>query len=255
MTVCWEDFMGINVNYPLPLYFQVKEDIIEKIEQNEYKLDTALPSEQKLMEEYKVSRTTIRQAVDLLVSEGCLERRRGLGTFVTNPKVNMWELEELRNFKDEVERQGLHSKTTLMTIEIIKNNEELHAIFKEEYQEFYRLERLRYVNDKPSIFVTTYIPVVFVPNLHEQDLSQNSLFDILGSIYHIDIGYALKKLKAINASKADASLLGIKENKAIQLVNTVTYDQQNNPIEYSVSKDRGDVSEFMVRMQYKKHIV
>lgn len=63
-------------NSPIPLYFQLKEDMIKKINNEEYKVNESLPSETQLMTMYGVSRTTVRQAIDLLVNEGYLEKRR-----------------------------------------------------------------------------------------------------------------------------------------------------------------------------------
>ncbi|WP_227656362.1 GntR family transcriptional regulator [Enterococcus avium] len=76
------DMEAIDKNSPLPLYFQVKEDIEKKIKEEVYIEGEALPSEIALIDQYNVSRTTIRQAVEQLVNDGLLERRRGKGTFV-----------------------------------------------------------------------------------------------------------------------------------------------------------------------------
>lgn len=73
---------AIDKSSPLPLYFQVKEDIEKKIKEEVYIEGEALPSEIALIDQYNVSRTTIRQAVEQLVNDGLLERRRGKGTFV-----------------------------------------------------------------------------------------------------------------------------------------------------------------------------
>ena len=76
------DMEAIDKSSPLPLYFQVKEDIEKKIKEEVYIEGEALPSEIALIDQYNVSRTTIRQAVEQLVNDGLLERRRGKGTFV-----------------------------------------------------------------------------------------------------------------------------------------------------------------------------
>ena len=244
---------NMNDNIPLPLYYKVKEDIKKKIEDNFYIIGESVPSEKGLMDIYNVSRTTIRQAVDLLVNEGFLERRRGLGTFAASPKVSMWELEELRSFSDEISRQGYLPKTTLMSIKKVIASKKVQDIFEKTQCEFFEIERLRFVDNKPSVYVMTYVPCELAQELDKDNLQENSLFKILESKYYVELAYAEKRLKAINVSKHDAKLLNIKENNAIQLVETVSYDKNSRPVEFSISKDRGDATEFCVRLQYKKN--
>lgn len=236
---------------PLPLYYKVKEDIIKKIENEKYKVNDSLPSEKGLMDIYGVSRTTIRQAVDILVNDGYLERRRGLGTFVAEPKIHLWELEELRNFADEVSRQGYIPSTKVLSIEKIQAPKHVEDVFGEGPIEVFKLERLRYVNKNPSIYVITYIPYILANTLDQENFEKDSLFKILEEKYKVLIGYAEKRLKAVNATVEESKLLKIKAFSAIQLVETITYNKDSEPIEYSISKDRGDVSEFCVRLQYK----
>ena len=76
----------INKNSPLPLYSQLQNIMVEKIKEGIYPQDKALPSEFELVDTYGVSRTTVRQAIDNLVKDGYLEKRRGVGTFVVDRK-------------------------------------------------------------------------------------------------------------------------------------------------------------------------
>ena len=80
---------------PIPLYYQVKSDLIKKIEENVYPVDESLPSELKLMEIYGVSRSTIRQAIECLIHEGYLVRKRGIGTFVKYTFLGTWRVAQL----------------------------------------------------------------------------------------------------------------------------------------------------------------
>ena len=77
----------LNQNSTIPLYEQVKEAIKLKIEQKEWKENTRVPSETELMKIYEVSRVTVRNALALLVDEGYLEKKQGIGTFVSKPRI------------------------------------------------------------------------------------------------------------------------------------------------------------------------
>jgi GntR family transcriptional regulator len=72
---------------PVPLYFQLAEILKERIEAGHWPAGERFPSERELAEEFRISRTVIRPALDLLASDGQLVRIKGRGTFVTPPKV------------------------------------------------------------------------------------------------------------------------------------------------------------------------
>ena len=242
----------IDKNNPLPLYSQLQNIMVEKIKEGIYPLDKALPSEFELVDTYGVSRTTVRQAIDNLVKDGYLEKRRGVGTFVVDrKKKNLWDLQELKSFREEFISKGFVVRTEALKITCIKINNELKEIFSEKISECYCLERLRYINEKPVICVTTYVPKDIAPGLDTYNFSKESLFDILSKKYNVQIKYATKEFKAISATSSDAKLLNIEKNSPIQLVKTITYDEKNVPIEYSISRDRGDISVYKVKVNYR----
>lgn len=70
---------------PVPLYFQLAEDLRKQIASAKLKPGDALPTEEQLCARYGVSRITVRRAVDDLIVEGLIKRRRGVGTFVAEP--------------------------------------------------------------------------------------------------------------------------------------------------------------------------
>jgi GntR family transcriptional regulator len=71
----------------IPLYIQIKLDIKNKIKEGIYTVDGTIPSERELMDSYSVGRATIREAIGQLVTEGVLDKRQGIGTFVRKPKT------------------------------------------------------------------------------------------------------------------------------------------------------------------------
>lgn len=243
----------IDKNNPMPLYSQLQEIMLDKIKKGVYPIEKALPSEFELVTNYGVSRTTVRQAIENLVKEGYLEKRRGVGTFVIEKKEkNLWDLQSLKSFRDIFIDRGYSVKTKLLQIKYIETNEELKNIFGKNIQNFYCLERVRYLNEKPAVCVTTYVPANIARDLDKYDFSRESLFDILSNIYDVKIGYATKEFKAIPVSQKDALLLDIKNNSPIQFVKTITYTTQDIPIEYSLSRDRGDLSIYKIKINYRR---
>ncbi len=240
----------IDKSDPLPLYVQLQRSIIEKIKNGEYKVNSSLPAEHIIIKDSGLSRTTVRQAIDNLEKEGYVEKKRGIGTFVCSRKKSMWNLEKLQSFRDAFSTTGETSSTKLLEIKKVENNDFLSKIFGESEEGFYVLERLRYLNEMPMIIVTTYVPLSITEDLSNYDFNNQSLFEVLMENNGIKISFAEKEFRAKISDPKDAILLDITLESAIQEVRTITYDDNGQPIEYSISRDRGDLSVHKVRLNY-----
>ncbi len=108
----------------IPLYQQIKQHILIRIESGEYPLHQQIPPEQELAEQFKVSRMTAHKAIRDLVQEGYLMRRAGLGTFVTEPKAES-PLADINNIADEVRSRGHEYSNSVRVLEAIRANEEV----------------------------------------------------------------------------------------------------------------------------------
>ena len=120
----------IDKNSPLPLYFQLQNKLLEKIKDGTYPQNKALPTEHELIQSYGVSRTTVRQAIDNLVKEGYIEKRRGVGTFVAErEKLNSWDLGSLKSFEEAFKESNHKIRTEALSIKAIKLDSKLQQIF------------------------------------------------------------------------------------------------------------------------------
>lgn len=242
----------IDKNNPLPLYYQLQNLMLDKIKDGTYPVNKALPAEFDLVSAYGVSRTTVRQAIENLVRDGYLEKRRGVGTFVVNKQDRgFWNLQELKSFGEEFAEKGYAVKTAILSFESVESDNILKNIFGLTVDKCYCIERLRYLDKKPAVYVRTYVPQNIAPNLMKYDFSKDSLFDVLSRDYNISIDYAVKEFKAVQASDLDAKLLKIKQGIPIQVVKTTTYTKQDIPIEYSISHDRGDIGRYKIKIKYR----
>lgn len=236
----------IKSNSPLPLYFQIKEDIKSKIENGILKEGEYLPSEFKLMEQYGVSRPTIRQAIENLCQENYLEKQRGIGTMVKSKysRLSTRNLGDLLNFNEEAQKKSYTYSTDVLEFDIVLSNSALSEVFGDDVSSFYRIKRLRSLDYRPAELVTTYIPKYLIENLEDYDLTKNSLFDILEREKGIQVDYAEKLFRAVNVPKDDAKYLKVTPNTAAQFVHTVTYNTNGIPIEYSDALDVNVFSNF-----------
>src|ERR1700743_1973802 len=89
----------------LPLYAQVEDVLVARISSGALPIGAQLPSEEELIREFEVSRTTIRTTIQNLVRQGLVEIRRGRGTFLASPRI-VQELTELTGFVEDMKVLG-----------------------------------------------------------------------------------------------------------------------------------------------------
>lgn len=115
----------------------------------------------------------------------------------------------------------------------------------------YKLVRLRFVDEVPIVFVTTYIPARLFPNLLEQDFVKGKLYDYFEATGH-SLQRVSRKLEVIKADETISDLLDVTEDDPLFYFHTTGFNEQNQAIEYSISKYRGDINYFMFELNNTK---
>lgn len=176
----------LNKNSTIPLYEQVKESIKQKIEQKEWKENTRVPSEAELMEFYHVSRVTIRNALSLLVQEGYLEKKQGIGTFVSKPRIKKIIFHR-SSFTQSCERGGLKPDTQVLKKEVLDKKSAYNSLLKlEESDKLVHIERLRYADGEPISLEHVYLSYQKYGFLLWENL-EGSLYAIIKNRLNIDL--------------------------------------------------------------------
>ena len=238
----------LDKNTPVPLYYQLKTQVLQLIENAVIQAGDLLPPENELCEALDVSRPTIRQAFTELVNEGYLNRYKGKGTFVSTPQVNDRFFSKLETFHDEMVEKGLNPKTLVVKLEKISGpheaNERLDIPLN---APLIYLSRVRSVDTVPLVYVETFLPYADYEKLMRVDFTVNSLYDSLEKIYRVRVNRVRREIVAANAHQRDAELLQIARNKAVSLVKTVAYSgDAPGPVEFSIARYRGDLNKFSV---------
>ncbi len=230
----------INKNYPLPIYFQLKELLREKITAEEWKPGDMIPSERELSEQYNISRMTARQALHELATEGLLRREQGRGTFVAEPKIEHG-LTRLTGFTEDMKVRGLHPGAKVVRLEKIKAPTlALRALQMTPDEDVVLLERLRLASGEPIALETCYLHFNGVENLLNEDFENNSLYHILSEKYHITPARAEQKIGADLSSQREQELLKIGEGSPVLRNKRITFNQWERPFEYTESAYRAD---------------
>ena len=250
MTQITLDNVNLDKNIPIPLYYQLKKQILSLIEKSVIKEGELLPPESELCKLLNISRPTIRQAFSELVNEGYLNRYKGKGTYVSIPAINERFFSKLKSFHDEMVEKGYNPKTRVIKLEKIigphEANERLSLAFD---APLIYLSRVRSVDTTPLVYVETYIPHEKYNRLMQVDFTENSLYDSLEKLYNTRVDSVSREFVAINARQKEAKLLQISQNKAIIQVKTVAFSGNiYNPVEFSIANYRGDINKFNVEL-------
>lgn len=230
------------------IYLQVKDDLLNKLNTGHYEEGRIIPGEYELADMYGVSRPTVRKAVQLLVDEGYLEKRKKRGTIVCQRKIEQEFSHRITSFDREMARIGLTAHTVVVSFhkEVVKE-EVAEALCLEEEDEVYKLIRLRYVDGQPNVLITTYVPAEMFPGLLEVDFSKERLYDIFCERGRT-AGSIKRKLETIKADETIADVLNVQEGDPLFYVHSVAVDKNHEPIEYSIAKYRGDTNSFVFEL-------
>ena len=239
----------IERNSVIPYYYQLKENLKNLIEDHELPEGVQIPSEAELCRDFGVSRTVVRQALNELVSEGLLTRRKGKGTFVARPKIIGSLMQNLYGFHKDMAGRDLNIQNKIIDFSVVeagtKTSEKLQLSLGEK---IFKLVRLRFVNSEPIVYVTSYIPHRLCPGLSGEDFSRQSLYATLEEKYGLIIARSRRTIEAVAATDDMADLLDIDPGAPLLLLKSVSILYDNTPVEYFEAKHRGDRNGFEVEL-------
>ena len=238
---------SINFNSHIPYYIQLMDLLKDQILKKKWLPGEQIPGEQDLCDKYKVSRTVVRQALRELELEGVINRRKGKGTFISEPKISEGLIQKLTGFYQDMVERGLKPVTKVLHHNIVKASENVSQFLEiPPGTDVIDIQRLRFINDEPIQLVTTYIPYDVFPPLATIDLTYRSLYEYLEKEGGIFLARGRRYIEAVLANETEALLLGIERGAPLLMLDSVSYDGNNRPIEYYHALHRGDRSRFEV---------
>ncbi len=228
-----DEVKSIDRRSSLPYYFQLREILVDEIKSGRWYPGQQIPSEFKLCERFNVSRTVVRQAVNRLVHEDFLLREKGRGTFVTKPRIEENLFQNLTGSYEEMQARGIKLITKVLEQTKWEADIKILERLKLKLEEpVIKIKRLRFISSEPIALVTTYLPYKICPSLLGEDLTNQSLYGVLEEKYNLKIAYGRRSLEAVAADKQTAVLLGVKVGTPLMLLNSISYFDDDRPIEY-----------------------
>lgn len=236
--------MKLDKHSSVPLYYQLKEYILEKIETGEYEPGSKIPSEMIFCEKHDLSRPTVRQAISELVAEGQLQIVKGKGTFVSS----IGDRIELKGFSGNsfsfLNQQSMNKKE-IDDYTIIKNPDpEIERAFEQtSYQQDGYLCIKRTLTHKDGVFAYTesYIPVVLFPNLADDIRNERSMVDITANKYAYLPAKSSCKVMVRPANSTEARALEISRGTPVLYSFSKLTSRSGAICEVTVTSMRSDI--------------
>lgn len=215
---------------PMPLYQQLKQRLRADIARGTYRPGDRLPAEPELIQQFGVSRITVRQALSDLEAEGLVIRRHGKGTFVAERRV-VQHLVRLTDFVEDMQMAGLSpSSRVLAFTREDADGETAAALVLPPQTEVVRVDRLRLANGQPIAYDTTWLPLRYGALLHAEELTSETIYHILETRYAIPIEQGVFSFTAASATPSLAAALEIRVGVALLVIERVSYTRNEEPV-------------------------
>ena len=224
--------MELSRNTFEPLYYQIRENLREKINNNEYTPGSMIPSEAELCQHYGVSRVTVRRAILDLVQEGLLNRGKGKGTFVAE-SYGLTTVNGVQSFTQELLGLNMRPAAKLLSCRISKVSQSLcQKLELAAGEDVITISRLRLANNEPCMVEVMNFPYKLVEGLEKEDLNQ-SIYQLLKNRYNCEVVYAKDIMEPIIIGEYESTLLELTMPSAGLRTNRTGFDADRRHIEYT----------------------
>lgn len=237
--------MPVKSRNGMPAYQRIQGALRKVIEAGNLRPGDAVPSERELARMHAVSLMTARHALATLEQEGVVERRRGVGTFVSTPKIHF---NKLMSYTEQMRSRSLTAVSKMLFAEIVDDEPEATArLALTPKSRILKLERLRHAAGEPFALETCYFSAKHFVGLLHEPLERESLFAILQRNYHVELGYADEEVDATAADARTAELLGVPKREPLLRIRQVIHSTKGAVILYVLGLYRSDRHNLVIR--------
>ncbi len=231
----------------LKLYVQIYSIFKEKIEDGEWPAGTQIPTEDELCKTYDVSKVTVREAIHELVREGLLKRQQGKGTFVTYSVPHIGLVMRTR-LAEVMLGEGVTVKREVLERGVRKPAEDIKTFLMTEDDVYHIL--CKKVFDGESCIEESFFPLFILPNIANEDIFSNSLYDLIEEKGTKKIFRVMQTVEVTMVKEDKAATLEIKEANPALLINRVFIASDGTPIAYM--RLIGGSSKCKIQMEFER---
>lgn len=236
---------NMNPNSIVPLYEQVAEFLKRDIENGVYNATGKIPTEAELAEQYKVSRITIRKAMDNLVGDGLVEKKQGKGTFIRRQKFAK-DIKNLQSFSEMCRHMNMKPGGQMLENKLIPADDKIQKQLNLEPGAYVvYISRLRTADGEPVTIERNYFPVKY-SFLLEKKFDDNSLFECLQEEAKVRVISSEKQIELCRATAAEAKLMKVKKGAPLLYIKSVAYTYDREPLYAGAQVFNGEVCSLYV---------
>jgi GntR family transcriptional regulator len=223
-------------------YEAISAEMRNRIKEKKYSIDQPIPDEISLAKEFGCSRMTMKRALDILVMEGLLYRKRGHGTFIVrsaiqNSRINVASNEAM-GLTNLLKNKNITSKVINFEVQFPTEEVAAHLAIDTKSPVYY-LIRVRLVDGEPYVMEKTYMPTKLIPGINDEILN-GSIYEHITENLGLTIAGSHRKIRAAKPEALDQEYLECKEDDPILEIEHVGFLNNGVPFEYSFSRHRYD---------------
>lgn len=228
----WLTDLSVHRGSFVPLHRQIHDLVRDAIVDGRLAPGTRLPPEAQLAERWGVSLAPTRQAFTHLATEGYLDRERGRGTFVRQPKFDE-HLSILSSFRQSHAEQGDRPELAMLYSGRVPAPAEAVAALGLRARKLVLIQRLAYLDTSPVALLSAFLDPVRFPGIERRALDGGSLYRTLDAVYGVELVRAESIIEAVHAANDEAAPLGLGTGAMVLRVASVTYDREDTAVEFS----------------------
>jgi GntR family transcriptional regulator len=231
----------VSRNNYYPVYIQIKQILLDRINNGVYEYGQLLPAETTLAREFSVTRVTLRRALEILRQEEILESKRGIGWEVIHRRIEQ-KLTSSYWFGLEVGETGTATSSKIIKSQIIELPKELEPYFNDtiKISMVYSIVRLRMYNNSPISLEYSYIPEPLALGIDEKIHKNESIVWLMEHTYGIEIGKSIEYLAPQVSGPFESNLLEIPLSSPVFETTRITYSKNHDIVEVRKSIISGD---------------
>lgn len=231
--------LSLDFNSALPLYHQLKGLIKQQIENNAWRLEQMIPSENELAAALDVSPGTVKKALADLVHEGVLTRRQGLGTFVARPD---FKRSSIRFFRYGLGTdRGTLPASQVLSCKVVDPSAGVREVLRlTRGERVIVIKRLRTLEGEPLVLEELFLPRTIFDGFEKRNISHELLYPIYDAEYDTPIIWAEEFLEPRIADREAVEFLGVELGAPLIFIERIAYTSGDRPVEFRSSLGRGD---------------
>lgn len=223
------------------LFKLIEQDILSE----KYSVGEFLPSEQELAQYHKISRDTVRKALDKLQKEGLIQKFKGQGSKVIKHEQINFPVSNLTSYQELVELHRMISKTHVISLEKLTVDKKLAQITGfPEYRLVWRIIRQRVVDQVASVLDIDYLDKELIPNI-SREIAEYSIYNYIENKLNLVIDYAKKEITIDHATNRDKILLDIANENHVVSVKSQVYLANGQQFQFTDSRHKLDKFRFV----------